>query len=573
MIQLAIPIEPGNSGGPLFDLEGRVHGILTMKSLLTPNLGFAVAINSLKPLLEKPNPIPMSRWLTIGTLAERDWTMPLGGTWRRRGATISADGTGSGFGGRSLCLSKQTVPERPYEVTVSVKLDDEAGAAGLVFCSDGKNEHYGFYPSAGKLRLTRFEGPDVYSWHVLHDQPSRHYRAGEWNTLRVRLDDGKIQCFVNDQLVIESSDDGLTSGKVGLAKFRQTKAEFKHFRVGREVAPRAVSPEDQQRVAKLTESLDVRQSPAAELLDLLKEKPDENMRLLREQARQLDGQSAALRRLADTVHQQRVTRELLTVLEQTEEKLDLFHAGLLLSKLDNEDLDVDAYRAELARMARELGESLPKDADEQAKLAALRKYLFEDNGFHGSRADYYNRSNSYLNEVLDDREGIPITLAAVYMELGRTLGLNIVGIPLPGHFIVQYKPAEGDGQYIDVFEDAKPMSAEDVAKKVRETAGREPTEQDLAPTTKKSMVLRMLHNLLSAAGRKNETTAALRYLDVILAIDPEMAENRWMRAVVSYQTGRYDVARSDIDWLQNHAPKGINQGQVQQLSDLLEDER
>ena len=96
----------------------------------------------------------------------------------------------------------------------------------------------------------------------------------------------------------------------------------------------------------------------------------------------------------------------------------MFHAGLLLSKLDNEDLDVDAYRAELARMARELAESLPKEADEKAKLAALRKYLFEDNGFHGSRADYYNRSNSYLNEVLDDREGIPITLAAVYMELG-----------------------------------------------------------------------------------------------------------------------------------------------------------
>jgi serine protease Do len=108
---------------------------------------------------------------------------------------------------------------------------------------------------------------------------------------------------------------------------------------------------------------------------------------------------------------------------------------------------------------------------------------------------------------------------------------------------------------------------------VRETAGREPTEQDLAATTKKTMVLRMLHNLLSAAGRKNDTTAALRYLDVILAIDPEMAENRWMRAVVSYQTGRYDVARSDIDWLQNHAPKGINQALVQQLSDLLEDGR
>src|SRR5262249_44141805 len=65
MIQLAIPIEPGNSGGPLLDLQGRVHGILNMKSAVTPNLGFAVPINALKPLLDKPNPIPMKRWLTI----------------------------------------------------------------------------------------------------------------------------------------------------------------------------------------------------------------------------------------------------------------------------------------------------------------------------------------------------------------------------------------------------------------------------------------------------------------------------------------------------------------------------
>ncbi len=73
MVQLAIPIEPGNSGGPLIDMQGRVHGMLTMKSLVTPNLGFALTINLLKPLLEKPNPILMSRWLTIGALDPHEW--------------------------------------------------------------------------------------------------------------------------------------------------------------------------------------------------------------------------------------------------------------------------------------------------------------------------------------------------------------------------------------------------------------------------------------------------------------------------------------------------------------------
>src|SRR5439155_11798783 len=73
MIQLAIPIEPGNSGGPLLDMQGRVHGILTLKSVVTANLGFAVAVNDLKPMLAKPNPVPMERWLTLGTLDPAEW--------------------------------------------------------------------------------------------------------------------------------------------------------------------------------------------------------------------------------------------------------------------------------------------------------------------------------------------------------------------------------------------------------------------------------------------------------------------------------------------------------------------
>ncbi len=79
---------------------------------------------------------------------------------------------GMGFGGRSLCLSTAEAPEPPFEVAVSVKLDDEAGAAGLVFAADGGDKHYGFYPSAGKLRLTRFDGPDVLTWTILSDEPS-----------------------------------------------------------------------------------------------------------------------------------------------------------------------------------------------------------------------------------------------------------------------------------------------------------------------------------------------------------------------------------------------------------------
>src|SRR5262245_22866274 len=234
MLQLAIPVEPGNSGGPVLDMQGRVLGIVTMKSLVTENLGFAVAAGDLKTLRDKPNPVPIDRWLTIGGIDRTQREQLFGARWQQRAGRLLVDGVGAGFGGRSLLLSKGDSPAVPYELAVQVKLDDEAGAAGLVFQADGGDKHYGFYPSNGKLRLSRFEGPDVFSWQVLAEKPSEHYRPGEWNRLRVRIEAGKLRCFVNDELVIEAADDAFAKGRVGLAKFRNTGAEFRRFAVAKE---------------------------------------------------------------------------------------------------------------------------------------------------------------------------------------------------------------------------------------------------------------------------------------------------------------------------------------------------
>jgi len=146
MLQLAMPIEQGNSGGPVINLEGEVLGIVTLRHRVTENLGFAVPSNDLQALLDKPNPVPMSRWRTIGTLDPRQWTPVMGADWSQRGGIIRSRRVGEGFGGRALCLSSLKVPEVPYEVAVSVKLDDEGGAAGLAFAADGEDVHYGFLP-------------------------------------------------------------------------------------------------------------------------------------------------------------------------------------------------------------------------------------------------------------------------------------------------------------------------------------------------------------------------------------------------------------------------------------------
>jgi regulator of sirC expression with transglutaminase-like and TPR domain len=545
-----------------------VHGLLTMKSLVTDNLGFAVTINALKPLLEKPNPVPISRWLTIGTLDPREWTPLFGGRWRQRSGRIIADGMGQSFGGRTLCLSKMEAPEPPYELAVTVKLGDEAGAAGLVFASDGGDQHYGFYPSGGKLRLTRFAGPDVYSWTILHNEASPHYRPGDWNRLKVRVEKDKIRCYVNDELAVESAVLEFAGTRAGLAQFRQTDAQFKQFQLADEIPPSALAPELVARVTKLVEKLPA--TDKADLLDKLLPDAAASARVLRERAKALEAEAEQLKKLAQAVHYRQVQEELAKAMAGKEDEFDLFRAGLLIARLDNEELEVEPYLAQLERMAREIADGLPKDADESAKLAAINKHLFQEHGFHGSRHDYYNRANSYLNEVLDDREGLPITLSVLYMELASRLGVKVVGIGLPGHFVVQHVPAEGEPRLIDVYEGAEPLSREEAGRLVQRNTGRPLTDAMLTPVTKQAIIVRMLRNLRGIAEGQKNTAAILRYLDTTLAVAPEMVEDRSLRTVLRAQSGDRDGALADIQWFLKHEPEGVDLDRVRQFRELLE---
>jgi len=581
MIQLAIPIEPGNSGGPLLDMDGRVHGILTMKSLVTDNLGFAMPINALKPLIDKPNPTTMARWLTIGTLDPKEWTSLFGSRWRQRAGRIAVDGMGQGFGGRSLCLSLQPVPELPFEVAVSVKLDDESGAAGIAFCADGGDKHYGFYPSNGKLRLTRFDGPDVYSWHVLQELANPNYRLGDWNTLKVRLEPGKIQCFVNDTIVATSTDSALTGGKVGLAKFRNTLAEFRGFRVAKKLPAAALPNDDITRLFKLADDLPASGRLPTEVVTRFSTESAGGALtyVLEGRAKQLELQAGQLRKLAVAVHQARTRNELARVAQQENDAdIDLLRAALLIARIDNEEVDVDAYVAEVDRMAREISDNLPAEAkaekdaakSEAARLSALNKYLFEEQGYHGSRGEYYHRSNSYLNEVIDDREGLPITLAVLYIELAKRLDLNVEGVGLPGHFVARFKPTTGDPQVIDVYDNGKSLSAADVEQLVRANTGRPPLPEQLEQMPRRAILVRMLRNLLGLAQRDQNLDAMLGYLDSAIAVAPDSGDERFMRAVIYFQTRRRADGIEEADWLLEHKPRGVDLNRVRELRELLD---
>jgi regulator of sirC expression with transglutaminase-like and TPR domain len=507
--------------------------------------------------------------VTIGKLHPDEWTTVFEGRWRQRNGLTIVDGAGSGFGGRSLCLAKQAAPPLPFEMAVTVRLDNEAGAGGLAFHADGGDRHYGFYPSAGKLRLSRFEGPDVYSWHVLVEKASPHYRPCEWNTLKVRIEKEKIRCYVNDHLVIESEDINLSEGKVGLVKFRSTHVEFKHFQVAAKVPSTRPSADLLARVTKLVEDVSPEGPPRAELIDNLAPDAPASLEVLEQRAKRLEQQAVRLRALAQAVHEKRVLDELARAVKGDESKLDLVTAGLWIARLDNPELDVAAYRRQVDRLGREIAAAVPKGADEKAKLAVLNKELFEQRGFHGSRADYYNRANSYLNEVIDDREGLPITLCVLYLELAGRLGVQVVGIGLPGHFVVQHRPAKGEAYLIDVYEGGKVLSREDADRKVRAITGEPLRKRDLAPVGKRAILVRMLQNLAGAARRAEHLPGLLRYESAILVIAPDRVEDRLVRAGARFQSGDRQGALDDLDWLLTNAPKGVDRQRILELRGII----
>ena len=580
MIQVAMPIERGNSGGPLLDKRGRVLGLLTLKSMKTENLGFAMPVNALKTLLDKPNPVPMSRWLTIGVLDRRAWKPMMGAQWTQHAGIIKSEMMGDGFGGRSLCLWMADEPPAVFEAAVSVRLEDEAGAAGLVFCSDGGQRHYGFYPTGGKLRLTRFEGADVYSWTVLAELETEAYRKGDWNALRLRVEGSRIKCFVNGRQVLDQEDSGLRGGRAGLCKFRMPTAEFKNFRIGSDLAEKQIDPRVADGIKKSLGEFLNKGTDKQKMIDQLLADPSAGRRVVIEQRKALEKDASALKDLERELHRSAVTRELTKQLSKSEEKIDLLRCALLVSKHDNPEIDVEQYYRSFGRLVDELkaDPEIKKGTAEAVKR--LNKFMFEENGFHGSRHDYANNSNSYINEVLDDREGLPITLSIVYLEMAGRLGVKeVVGLALPGQFMVGYRRAEGeDRRILNVFDGGKELTLAQAAALVGD-GGSRPTDEFLAPATRKGIVLRMIRNLLrnaqdaeeEAAGAHVKSAAdSMPYLDLILSLDPSSLPERFNRAVLRDSRADKRGAREDVGWLLEHLPEGTPPEQADRLRDWFD---
>src|SRR5687768_6232662 len=179
---------------------------------------------------------------------------------------------------------------------------------------------------------------------------------------------------------------------------------------------------------------------------------------------------------------------------------DLAPAALAIARVEYPSLDPGSYVAALDRMGHEAAARMQEAADDSVR--AFNEYLYDEQGFSGNRNRYDDPRNSFINEVLDRRVGIPISLAVVYLEVARRAGLQVDGINFPGHFLLRAREgvtAEAGSEVviIDPFHGGAQLSEYDCRQLLRQHVGDQAAFDTalLVPATRAEVVVRMLVNL------------------------------------------------------------------------------
>jgi len=217
-------------------------------------------------------------------------------------------------------------------------------------------------------------------------------------------------------------------------------------------------------------------------------------------------------------------RELQTFLDVAnlqEQDIDLGRAALLLAREEYENLDVEKYLRQLDFLAFLVHRALGTERCPEKDIQMMNRVLFQEEGFVGDR-DGDDPRNSYLNDVLDRRQGLPIALSIIYMEVGRRLNMPLEGVGMPLHFLVKYVTPEGE-LFIDPFSQGQILSEQDCRQLFREVHGGPVRfeKEWLKSVSKKAILTRMIHHLKAAYFRRQNFLQAIDCAEWILALNPE----------------------------------------------------
>jgi len=251
------------------------------------------------------------------------------------------------------------------------------------------------------------------------------------------------------------------------------------------------------------------------------------------------------------------------MLAREDTRIDLAHACLMIAEDAYPGLDAEFYLGEIERMALRLRAHLgsgrgaansPGDSAEE-RVMALNQFLFGELGYRGNDKEYYDPRNSYLNEVMDRRTGIPITLAVLYMTLGRRIGLPLEGVSFPGHFLVRLR-LRGGMLVLDPFDGGTPLAADDLRERLQRVIppgatdnvplSELPLDQFIEAATNRQILARVLRNLKAIYRETDKPERMLEVINRMLVVTPDAAAELRDRGYVYQHLECYRAAFKDL---------------------------
>jgi len=241
----------------------------------------------------------------------------------------------------------------------------------------------------------------------------------------------------------------------------------------------------------------------------------------------------------------RARTRFAALLERDPPPLD--EASLAIAEEEYPGLDADEYLVRLDALAERVRRKAPLGRSATA-LHALRKVLFEEEGYRGNEADYGDPRNSFLNEVVDRRLGLPITLSILYIEVARRAGLELQGVGFPGHFLAKYVSGSGAEVFVDAFHGGEMLSADECVARYRaRTGGRDLDRRHLAAVAPRQILARLLFNLKRTYLERRDDIRAWWVLDRILLVAPGQLEALRDRGLVTARLGVPAAAERDLE--------------------------
>jgi regulator of sirC expression with transglutaminase-like and TPR domain len=257
------------------------------------------------------------------------------------------------------------------------------------------------------------------------------------------------------------------------------------------------------------------------------------------------------------------------LVRKPDEQIHLAEAALHIAREEYPDLKVDFYLEVLGGWAKEISKKCAR-RDARNRLEQINDFLFSRLKFCGNIDNYYDPKNSFLNEVIDRRCGIPITLSVIYLEMAWHAQLNAAGVTFPGHFLVRIL-ADHEPLYVDPFHRGNIMDAAGCREFWEDISGDAMEFQDafLSVTSRRQILIRMLRNLKRIYLEAKDYDKLLPVLEKLIALSPENADEIRDRGIVYYHMEAFKLAMRDFETFLSVTPQGEDAEVIHQYLEVL----